>query len=195
MSPLLLVLLPVAYLVGTFPSAQLVARRRGIDITAAGSGNPGASNVSRVLGRKAGIAVFVLDALKGFLPALAGFLIDGYAGGLALGTAALLGHIFPVTRRFKGGKGVANAAGMGLAIYPLVAVTLTLLWLVVAKVTKRASLGSLVIAVGMPLGLVLLGRPVGEILTVAAIAALMAARHAGNIARLVRGQEHTLKSH
>jgi acyl phosphate:glycerol-3-phosphate acyltransferase len=185
-------LVPVAYFVGTFPSAQIVARRRGVDITAEGSGNPGASNVRRVLGRKAGIVVFALDALKGFLPALVGLAIGGPAAGLALGAAALVGHIFPVTRRFRGGKGVANAAGMGLAVYPLVAVVLTALWLLIAKLTGRAVIGSLVIVVGMPVGLVLSGRPVGEIIAVAAIAALMALRHAGNIKRLVRGTEHGL---
>jgi glycerol-3-phosphate acyltransferase PlsY len=190
---LIVALVPVAYLVGTFPSAQLVARRSGVDVTAAGSGNPGASNVGRLLGRKAGIMVFVLDALKGALPALTGLLLDGYAGGLALGLAALVGHIYPVTRRFKGGKGVATAAGIGLMLYPLVAITLTALWLLIAKVTHRASLASLVIAVGIPVGLLIQGRPTGEVLAALGMAALVAFRHIDNMARLVRGEEHTLK--
>jgi glycerol-3-phosphate acyltransferase PlsY len=190
---LVVALVPVAYLVGTFPSAQLVARRSGVDVTAAGSGNPGASNVGRLLGRKAGIMVFVLDALKGALPALTGLLLDGYAGGLALGLAALVGHIYPVTRRFKGGKGVATAAGIGLMLYPVVAITLTALWLLIAKVTHRASLASLVIAVGIPVGLLIQGRPTGEVLAALGMAALVTFRHIDNMARLVRGEEHTLK--
>lgn len=188
-----LALVPVAYLAGTFPSAQLVARRRGIDVTAEGSGNPGASNVGRLLGRRAGVIVFVLDAAKGTVPTLVGFALDGYAGGLALGIAALVGHIYPVTRRFRGGKGVATAAGVGLGLYPLVAIVLAALWLLIAKVTHRASLGSLAIAAGIPIGLVLQGRPLGEVLAAVGIAALVAVRHAGNIARLVRGEEHSLK--
>jgi acyl phosphate:glycerol-3-phosphate acyltransferase len=170
-----------------------VARRKGVDITTSGSGNPGASNVGRVLGRKAGILVFVLDALKAAIPTLVGFLIAGYPGGLALGIASLLGHIFPVTRGFKGGKGVANAAGIGLVLYPAVAVTLAVLWLVVAKLTHRASLASLVIAIGMPVGLAVIGRPWQEIVVAMSVAGLVALRHAGNLMRLVRGQEHSLR--
>lgn len=184
-----LVLLPLAYLLGTFPSAVLIARARGIDITTAGSGNPGASNVSRLLGRKLGVLVFVLDGLKGALSVLAGFLAFEYAGALMLACAAVVGHVFPITRRFKGGKGVATAGGAMLALYPLVSVGLLVLWLAVVKLTKKASLASLVIVVGLPIGLVIVGRPVTEIVTTIGLGVFVIWRHWPNLKRLFRGEE------
>ena len=97
-----------AYLLGTFPSAVMVARSKGVDITKVGSGNPGASNIARQFGTKWGVAVFVLDALKGALPALVGVLLDERPLALAMVAAAVVGHMFPATRGFKGGKGVAR---------------------------------------------------------------------------------------
>ncbi len=184
-----LVLLPLAYLLGTFPSAVLIARARGIDITTAGSGNPGASNVSRLLGRKLGVLVFVLDGLKGALSVLAGFLAFEYAGALMLACAAVVGHVFPITRRFKGGKGVATAGGAMLALYPLVSVGLLVLWLAVVKLTKKASLASLAIVVGLPIGLVIVGRPVTEIVTTIGLGVFVIWRHWPNLKRLFRGEE------
>lgn len=184
-----LVMLPLAYLLGTFPSAVLVARARGIDITTAGSGNPGASNVSRLLGRRLGILVFVLDGLKGALSVLAGFVAFEYAGALMLACAAVVGHVFPVTRRFKGGKGVATAGGSMLALYPLVSLVLLVLWLSVVKLTKKASLASLAIVVGLPIGLVIVGRPATEIVTTIGLGVFVIWRHWPNLKRLVRGQE------
>lgn len=184
-----LVMLPVAYLLGTFPSAVLVARARGIDITTAGSGNPGASNVSRLLGRKLGIFVFVLDGLKGALSVLAGFLAFEYAGALMLACAAVVGHVFPITRRFKGGKGVATAGGAMLALYPLVSLALLVLWLAVVKLSKKASLASLAIVVGLPIGLVIVGRPTTEIVTTIGLGIFVIWRHWPNLKRLVRGEE------
>lgn len=182
-------LLPVAYAVGTFPSALLVARSRGVDITSSGSGNPGASNVNRLMGRRLGILVFVLDALKGSLSVVAGFLAAGYAGALSLLGAAILGHVFPVTRKFKGGKGVATAGGGVLTLYPLVGLALLALWLSVTKLTKKASLGSLAIAVGLPGGAAIAGRPLGEIVACVAISLFMIWRHVPNMKRIWRGDE------
>ncbi len=184
-----LVLLPLAYLLGTFPSAVLVARARGIDITSSGSGNPGASNVSRLLGRRLGVLVFVLDGLKGALSVLAGFLAFEYAGALILACAAVIGHVFPITRRFKGGKGVATAGGAMLALYPVVSLGLLVLWLVVVKLSKKASLASLAIVVGLPIGLVIVGRPATEIVTTIGLGVLVIWRHWPNLKRLMRGQE------
>ena len=184
-----LVMLPVAYLLGTFPSAVLVARARGIDITTAGSGNPGASNVSRLLGRKLGIFVFVLDGLKGALSVFAGFVAFEYAGALVLACAAVVGHVFPVTRRFKGGKGVATAGGAMLALYPLVSLVLLALWLIVVKLSKKASLASLAIVIGLPIGLVIAGRPATEVLTTVGLGIFVIWRHWPNLKRLVQGEE------
>jgi glycerol-3-phosphate acyltransferase PlsY len=185
----ILVLLPLAYLLGTFPSALLVARGKGVDVTAEGSGNPGASNVGRLLGRRAGIVVFVLDALKGAICAGVGLAIGGYAGGLALGGAAILGHIFPVTRRFRGGKGVATGAGVIIVLYPLISLVLAVVWIATLKLSHKASVASLAIIAGLPIAMVVAGRPWQEIAAVVALAAVVVSRHADNLRRLVRGDE------
>lgn len=182
-------LIPVAYFLGTFPSAVLIARSRGVDITSSGSGNPGASNVNRLMGRRLGILVFVLDALKGSLSVVAGFLVAGYAGALTLLCAAILGHVFPITRRFKGGKGVATTGGGVLTLYPLIGLSLLVIWLLITKLTKKASLGSLTIAVGFPCGQLIAGRPLGEIAAGIAISLFMIWRHVPNMKRIWHGDE------
>ncbi|HSO95052.1 MAG TPA: glycerol-3-phosphate acyltransferase, partial [Acidimicrobiia bacterium] len=105
-------LVPAAYLLGTFPSAGLVARTQGRDVLREGSGNPGASNVFRLHGWKAGLVVLLFDIGKGAGAAAVGVAIDGHRGAFILGVAAVIGHVFPVTRRFKRGRGVATAAGV-----------------------------------------------------------------------------------
>ena len=187
----LILLFPVAYMLGTFPSAQLIANARGVDITAAGSGNPGAANIGRTLGRKLGVLVFLLDGLKGAISTAVGYAFAGYAGALTLVFAAVIGHIFPVTRKFKGGKGVATAGGGMIALYPWIGLAMTVLWLLVAKVTKKASLGSLAIALGLPISQVIVGRPAGEVL--AGVALLVIWRHIPNLKRIIAGEEPPLK--
>lgn len=186
---LIALLVPVAYLLGTFPSAEVVARRRGVDIRAEGSGNPGASNALRLLGWKAFAVVFALDAGKGALSALAGLLVEGRAGALVLGVAAIVGHMLPVTRRFKGGRGVATGAGVLLVLYPLLVVGSLVLWLVLVRVTHKASLASIVVAVAVPVAAALTGVTWWEVVVLAAVAVLVVGRHASNLRRLVRGEE------
>lgn len=189
----LILLFPVAYMLGTFPSAQLIANARGVDITAAGSGNPGAANIGRTLGRKLGVLVFLLDGLKGAISTAVGYAFAGYAGALTLVFAAVIGHIFPVTRKFKGGKGVATAGGGMIALYPWIGLAMTVLWLLVAKVTKKASLGSLAIALGLPISQVIVGRPAGEVLAGVGLFALVIWRHVPNLKRIIAGEEPPLK--
>ena len=167
----------------------MVARSRGIDITTVGSGNPGASNVARVMGTRWGIAVFVLDGLKGTLPALAGMLLDSRPGAYWLIAAAVLGHMYPVTRRFHGGKGVATSGGGIVVLHPVVFVLLTAIWLTSRKATGKASVGSIVIAVGLPVGVALSGSPAWEVAATVGLGALVTLRHASNIRRLFRGNE------
>lgn len=184
-----LALVPVAYLVGTFPTAQLVARARGHDITREGSGNPGASNVYRVLGRGPGAVVFAGDIAKGALPALAGLVLWGHAGAYALGVAAVLGHVYPATRRFRGGRGVATAGGMAFVLYPLVSLGLLVVFGVVSRWTHRASVASITISVALPPLVWATGEDGWEVAVVAGLATLVLARHSANLRRLVHGEE------
>jgi acyl phosphate:glycerol-3-phosphate acyltransferase len=184
------VLVPLAYFLGTLPSAAIVGRRRGVDITAAGSGNPGASNTFRVLGWRSGVLVFAMDAAKGALAAGVGLLVaDGHVGAFVLGIAAIIGHMFPVTRHFKGGRGVATGAGVLLVIFPLLTLASGVLWFVVVRLTHKASLASILVVVAFPIAVAVAGHPWGDVTVIAAVAMLVVARHASNIKRLVRGEE------
>ncbi|HLM17332.1 MAG TPA: glycerol-3-phosphate acyltransferase [Acidimicrobiia bacterium] len=187
-------LVPVAYLLGTFPSATLVARRRGVDVTAESSGNPGASNTFRLLGWKSGALVFAMDVLKGVLAALAGLAVDGHRGAYVLGVAAVLGHVWPVTRRFKGGRGVATGAGVMLVIFPALTLAMVVLWVVLARVTHKASVASVTVAIVFPIAVALAGHEAGDIIVISVMALLVVARHLSNLRRLVKGEELGLES-
>lgn len=183
----------VAYLVGTIPTAQLVGVRRGVDPTAAGSGNPGASNVYRLLGRRAGAAVLVGDLLKGLAPTAVALALSDRELAVACGVAAVLGHVAPATRRFRGGKGVATAGGVALVMWPLPSAVLIVVFLLATRLGGVASIGSLAMAAGLPIGVGVSGRPAGEMLAAAAIALLVIVRHTANIGRLLRGEERTIR--
>lgn len=178
-----------SYFLGTFPSAVMVARSRGIDITKVGSGNPGASNVSRIMGRKWGIAVFALDALKGIIPAAVGMVLAGDKVAYGMIAASVLGHMFPVTRRFKGGKGVATMAGAMFVMQPIISAILGAVWFVVLKISRKSSVASIALIIGLPVLALLFDVPRWEIVTMVAINALLLLRHADNIKRLLRGTE------
>jgi glycerol-3-phosphate acyltransferase PlsY len=183
-------LVPVAYLLGTFPSAQIVARRNGVDINAAGSGNPGASNTFRLLGWRAGVLVFAFDVAKGAIAGGVGLLVaDGHVGAYVLGIAAIIGHTFPVTRHFKGGRGVATGAGVLLVIFPLLTIGFGVVWFVIVRLTHKASLASIAVVIAFPFSVALAGHPWGDVTVIAAVAVLVVARHAANLKRLFRGEE------
>lgn len=183
----------VSYAVGTLPTALLVGARRGVDPTRSGSGNPGASNVYRLAGRRAGALVLLGDMAKGAVPTAVGFLVGGRELALACGVAAVLGHVVPITRRFRGGKGVATAAGVAVVAWPLASAALVAVFLVVGRVVGIASVGSLVIAVGLPCLLVVLDRPAWEVGVAVALALLVVVRHRDNIRRLGRGEERRVR--
>ncbi len=194
MATVVLLLVPVAYLLGTFPSALLVARTGGHDVLTEGSGNPGASNVARLMGWKAGAVVLVADFSKGAVAAGAGLALDGRAGAYALGIAAVLGHMLPATRRFKGGKGVATAGGALVVLFPWIVLMLGVAWFFVARVLRRASIASIVGAVAFPVAVALGGYDWLEVGVISALAVLVIARHAANLRRLLRGEEPTLET-
>ena len=187
-----ILLLPIAYLIGTFPSASLVARANGIDIRTVGSGNPGASNVTRTLGWRKGLWVFVLDAAKGAVMAGLGLLIDGRPVGYALGGAAVLGHVFPVWQKLRGGKGVATGGGVFAVMSPLVFIGLVALWFAISRLSKKASLASIVILTLLPIAVGIVRQELWEVAATMAICGLVMARHLGNIKRLITRKEHAL---
>ncbi|MDQ1438329.1 MAG: acyl phosphate:glycerol-3-phosphate acyltransferase [Acidimicrobiaceae bacterium] len=193
MAPMAVALTIAAYLLGTFPTAVLVARAKGHDVTQEGSGNPGATNVYRVAGRRAAMFVFAGDLFKGVIAAGVGLAVADRTTALAMGAAAVVGHCLPVTRRFKGGKGVATAAGFAVVIEPVIGLVAGVCWLIVLKATKRASLASLAIVVALPLAVLARRGPHIEALVVSLVAVFIVSRHARNIARLVRGEEASLR--
>lgn len=184
----------LGYCLGMLPTAMLVARRTGRDPTVEGSGNPGATNTTRISGRGAGFVVLLGDVAKGAVAAGVGLAVGGRALGLAAGAAAVVGHIFPVTRSFRGGKGVATASGMAAVLYPLVSVVLVVVLGVVYRVTGKMSVASLTIAVLLPIGVALRGRPGWEVAGVAALSLLVFVRHRENIRRLLGGSEFGVAS-
>lgn len=183
------VAIALGYVIGTFPTAQLVGRRRGFDPTTTGSGNPGASNTTRVGGMRAGALVLAGDAGKGVLAAALGYAAGGRPAAWAAGAAAVAGHMWPVTRRFRGGKGVATVAGVGLVCEPIGVAVLAVVFAVIVTVGGRAALGSLVVAVLLPVTLVVLGREWAEIVIAAALGVAIITRHRSNIGRLLSGTE------
>lgn len=175
------------YLLGTLPSAIIVARAKGVDITTFGSGNPGASNVARAIGWRYGSIVFVLDAAKGAIPAL--LLLGHRPSAYICGAVAIVGHIFPATRGFKGGKGIATGAGVLLVLHPLIMIISAVSWIAIMKLSKKASVASIVV---VPLVIVLLivtGKPAWEIFAFIGIGLLIEVRHLSNIKRLLSGSE------
>jgi acyl phosphate:glycerol-3-phosphate acyltransferase len=183
----------VAYALGTFPTAVLVGRRLGFDPTTSGSGNPGASNTTRIGGARAGALVLLGDAGKGIVAAGLGDLVDGRTLAWAAGTAAVAGHLWPVTRRFRGGKGVATAAGVGLVCAPLAFVPLAVVFAVVVKVTGTAALGSVALAALFPLAVAATGGRALEVAFAAAIGLVIIVRHRTNLARMRSGEEPVMR--
>lgn len=209
----------MGYLIGSIPSGYLVAKSRGIDIRQHGSGNIGATNVRRTLGKGPGNLVFICDVLKGLIAVIIGKVVASSAhfhfiennsfatatshqvfsfpvavAALIAGVACILGHNFPVWLKFKGGKGIATSAGVMIGMMPLVAIGAALVWLVVFYSTRYVSLGSIAAAVSLPilvLGLFFIGWLSGwPYFYFAIIAGFLGVwRHRANIQRLIAGTE------
>lgn len=191
------VLLVLSYLLGAVPFGRVIGYRVArIDVRRCGSGNIGATNVARHVGLGWGVATLVLDALKGAAPVLAaGVLADG-AGGLpeACGLAAVVGHQFSVFLNFGGGKGVATALGVFIAMQPLACVGGLIVFLGVVAVSDYVSLGSLAAAWSIPLVMGVMGNPAERIAVGLIIASLITLRHRDNIHRIRIGKETRWKS-
>ncbi len=195
------------YFIGAVPFGWLIARSRGVDIMRQGSGNIGATNVGRVLGSRYGVLVFVLDFAKGAAPVLAASWLTPLAGAnmppdtlpVAAGTAAFLGHLFPIYLRFRGGKGVATGVGVVAVLLPAAAAIVLAVWVVVLAATRYVAVASLAAAVLLSvLRMTSIPNPLTwDHAVVSAFClfgtALVCLRHIGNIRRLATGTEHRLK--
>ncbi len=183
----------VGYLAGSVPFAFLLARRRGVDVRRAGSGNVGAANVMRTTGMGRAIAVMALDVAKGAAAVLA---VQLSAGGGALaaltGAAAVVGHIYPVWLRFHGGKGVAVAAGVFSVLTPVATGIAASLFLVTVWLTRYVSLGSIAATVALPPVAWWSGAPPAVVFAAAGTAALILFRHRANLGRLRSGTERKM---
>ena len=183
----------LAYLLGSVPFGLLIARTKGIDLRKFGSGNIGATNAMRALGKPLGLLVLALDALKGFLPtwrALGEGAPPGPRTALICGVAAVLGHTFPVWLGFKGGKGVATGGGVWLALAPLPCAAAVATFGLVLAATRTVALASVMAALSMPVAMKALGtRPEWLLAWALGMACLIAFRHRGNFVRMAAGVE------
>jgi len=185
------VLCAAAYLAGSIPFGALLGRIKGIDLRQVGSGNIGATNVARAMGKGWAVAVLAADACKGFVPVWLGRHFGLSATAIALaGAAAIIGHMFTLFLRGRGGKGVATSLGVALALSPIAALVGFVAYAVVFAATRLSSLGSLLGVWTFGLLFVLREQPARPLIALAiGGAVLVTLRHRENIARLVRGEE------
>jgi glycerol-3-phosphate acyltransferase PlsY len=197
------VLLVGSYLVGSIPFGYLAGRIVGIDIRQAGSGNIGATNVVRVLGKGYGYPVFALDVLKGFGAVKISMLMapgrppewnSPEIFGILAAISSVLGHLYPPWLKFKGGKGVATSAGALLALTPIATVIGVAIWIIVFWLTRYVSLASIIAAVVLPIVILVFnsqdqnkGKPL--FYSSACVAGVVIWRHRSNLSRLIRGTE------
>lgn len=193
----------IAYLLGSIPTAVWYGKRfYGVDVRLHGSGNAGATNTFRVLGKRAGTIVLLMDILKGIAATMLAFgllaagaipLVDLVEFKLLLGVVAVIGHVFPVYTRFKGGKGVATLLGMVLSIQPLVAFSCVIIFVITLTLSKYVSLSSLLATLAFPVFLVLPPFKTDEPLLVGfgfLMFVILAITHKKNIIRLIKGNEN-----
>ena len=181
----------VAYLVGSVPFALLLARKWGAaDLRRIGSGNVGAANALRASGIRAGVLVAILDIGKGAASvALASHFSSAAAAPALAGFSAIVGHIYPVWLRFRGGKGVATACGVFSVLTPFAVPPSLVLFLLTVWGTKYISLGSVVATVALPSIAYVTGASTASLATACAAAALIVFRHRSNVVRLIEGTE------
>lgn len=183
----------LAYVAGSVPFAYLVARRRGVDLRTVGSGNIGATNVLRTSGMRPALAAAALDAAKGALAVIvAEWLAGGPATPVAAGLASIAGHLYPVWLRFRGGKGVATAAGVFAVLAPPALAAAVVIFVVATWWTRYVSVGSMAGAVGLAVVVLALEGPTDVGAGACVAAAMILHRHRGNLARLAAGTERRI---
>jgi len=182
-----------AYFAGSFPTASIVGLLSGHDHNREGSGNPGASNVWRTSGATYGMITVTADALKGVLPVLATLLLSNRTWAAVAWIAATVGHIVPFGRFRRGGKGVATGGGGSLPLFPVLGLAMIAVFVVIVKLTRKASLASLVITALLLVGVILLHEETIEIVAAVTVATLVILRHWSNIGRLISGDELSVR--
>jgi len=181
------------YAVGSVPFAYLLARRAGVDVRVAGSGNVGAANVLRTSGTPLGLTVMILDVSKGAAAVLAAYAAAGSSNSIAAaGAAAIVGHIYPVWLRFHGGKGVAVAAGVFSALAPLATMLAAGVFFATVGLTRIVSLGSVAATVTLPSVAWLTGSPPPILAAAVGTGTLIVFRHRANLRRIASGTERRM---
>jgi acyl phosphate:glycerol-3-phosphate acyltransferase len=191
----------VAYLLGSIPTGFLVAKARGVDIRTVGSGNIGATNAFRVLGKGFGIFVLLMDALKGWVAVEVGAHVmakllpgpDPEYLAITAGIAAILGHNFTCWLHFKGGKGIATSAGVLIALVPLALVIILSIFIIFFVTTRYVSVGSIAAAFALPFATWFTQHDIGLTVVMTAIGALAILKHRKNIQRLLNGTENRIQ--
>lgn len=184
----------LAYLAGSIPFGLVVGKVfYGVDVRQHGSGNVGTTNVFRVLGKKAGVAVLICDMLKGYIPAaLAAALFDPWAA-VFIAAAPVVGHIYSIFLKGRGGKGIATGAAVVLALVPLVFAIILVVWIVLLLTTRYVSVASLVAAFLVPVLTISLDEPLPYKIAGVLVAVIVWWAHRGNIQRLLAGEEHRVR--
>ena len=192
----IIALIGLAYLLGSIPTGYILGKFAGVDVRQVGSGNVGATNVARAVGKWQGVLTLLADTAKGLIPAAIGLSLNlEPAAVAALAAAAFLGHLYPVFLKFRGGKGVATALGSLLVIAPLAGLLLVAIFAVVVFPTRLVSLSSIVAAASAPFALWLFLQPRAIVFLGAFFAAMIVWRHRGNIQRLRAGTELRFDAH
>ncbi len=182
-----------AYLIGSIPVGVVLGKMKGVDPRKTGSGNIGATNVMRAGGKVLGIVTLLADTAKGFIPvAVAGALGAGELVISSVGLAVFLGHVFPVFLRFRGGKGVATALGVYIAVRPSVILAAFIIFVIVFMIWRYVSLASIIGAVIVPIGLYIVKAPCTFVVMAGIIGLIAIIRHKDNISRLIKGTENKL---
>jgi glycerol-3-phosphate acyltransferase PlsY len=191
----------VGYLLGSIPTGYLVAKARGVDIRTVGSGNIGATNAFRVLGKGFGIFVLLMDAFKGWLAVIVGtYFVSKLLPGVPLeylritaGFAAILGHNFTCWLHFKGGKGIATSAGVLIGLVPAALAIILSIFIILFLTTRYVSIGSIAAAFALPFATWFTTHDIGLTAVMAAIGALAILKHRKNIQRLLNGTENRIQ--
>lgn len=189
----------ICYLIGSIPTSFLIAKYlKGIDIREHGSGNVGATNTARVVGKLPGLLVLAIDILKGLVCVMLvaklfigfGINIDPAIYALMLGSMAIIGHIWTVFLGFKGGKGIATSSGVFIGVAPKIFLAALVIWIIVFAWKRYVSLASIISAISIPVMLAVMSYPPSFVVITSVVCGITVYRHYPNIKRLVRGEEH-----